>query len=103
MLGFNCVIDRDAIPEELVDSAQASRLAEFACCNGLLVHPRSRRQGIGADLQLAAENWARQRGRCGIWLITHRRAEWYRKHFGYRDVGRTFVKGVVKTVLAKEF
>lgn len=101
--GFNCVIDRDTVPQDLKDSDQVRGLEDFACCNGLLVHPRYRRRGIGFSLQVEAESWARQRGRSGIWLITHRRAEWYQKHFGYREVGRTFSKGVVKRVMAKQF
>lgn len=101
-LGFNCVIERDTVPPGLAPQ-EVHRLADFACCNGLLVHPDYRRRGIGAALQLEAEHWARQRDRRGIWLITHRRADWYRKHFGYREIGSTFVKGVEKRVLCKEF
>jgi len=102
VLGLVCVIDQAEFPSSLPEQT-VERLRNFACSTQLLVHPGLRKQGIGSRLQLRAEQWARERGRAGLWLVTHRMAHWYRRHFGYEEVGRTDVKNAEKIVMAKEF
>jgi len=102
VLGLVCVIDQAEFPSSLPEQT-VERLRNFACSTQLLVHPGLRKQGIGSRLQLRAEQWARERGRAGLWLVTHRMADWYRRHFGYEEVGRTDVKNAEKIVMAKEF
>lgn len=102
VLGLICVIDQAGFPSSLPKKA-LERLRNFACSTQLLVHPQVRKQGIGNSLQLRAEKWARERGRAGLWLVTHRMAYWYRKHFGYEEVGRINVKNTEKSVMAREF
>ena len=101
VLGIVCVIDQAEFPSSLPKKI-VERLRRFACTTQLLVHPHSRKQGIGKSLQLRAEKWASEHGRAGLWLITHRMAYWYLNHFGYEEVGRISVKNTEKTVMAKE-
>ena len=102
VVGLVCVIDRAEFPAHLPKKT-VERLRNFACTTQLLVHPQVRKQGIGNSLQLRAEQWARERGRDGLWLVTHRMAYWYRNHFGYEEVGRISVKNTEKSVMAREF
>jgi GNAT superfamily N-acetyltransferase len=101
VLGFYTVIERDDLPQGL-PVAVKERLQEFACCTGLMVHPDYRRNGIGAALQLRGEEWARSRNRSGLWLSTHRRAAWYRKHFDFKEEGRVLVREIERTIMAKD-
>jgi GNAT superfamily N-acetyltransferase len=102
VLGLVCVIDQSEFPSSLPEKT-LERLRDFASSTQLLVHPRFREQGIGSSLQLRAEKWARERGRAGLWLVTHRMSHWYRRHFGYEEVARIKVKNADKSVMAKEF
>lgn len=102
ILGFYSVIEEDDLPRE-VPAAVRQRLHSFACGTGLLVHPDYRQRGIGTELQLFAEQWARARGKAGFWLSTRRQADWYRSHFGYEEAGRVLVKGVERRIMAKGF
>ncbi len=102
VVGLACVIDRAEFPSS-ISKETLDRLLNFACSTQLLVQPRMRNQGIGSSLQLRAEEWARERGRSGLCLVTHRMADWYRRHFGYEEVGRVRVRNAEKMVMAKEF
>jgi len=102
VLGFYSVIEYDDLPPE-VPAATRKRLQRFACGTGLLVHPDYRQRGIGSELQQRAEQWARERGRAGFWLSTRRHAEWYCRHFSYEEAGRVLVKGVERSIMAKDF
>ena len=102
VLGLVCVIDQAESPSSLPEQT-VERLRNFACSTQLLVHPELRKQGIGSRLQLRAEQWAKERGRAGLWLVTHRMADWYRRHFGYEEVGRANEKNTEKIVMAKKF
>jgi GNAT superfamily N-acetyltransferase len=102
VLGFYCVIEALPTPEDLADPV-AEILRPWASCTGLLVDSGHRRQGIGADLVRRGEQWAEERGRTGLWLVTHRAASWYERHFGYEAVATVQVKGVARTVMARRF
>ena len=102
ILGLVCVIEQAEFPATLAKKT-LERLGKFGCTTQLLVHPRARKRGIGNSLQNRAEKWARERGRVGIWLVTHRMAYWYQNHFGYAEVGKISVKDTEKSIMAKEF
>ena len=102
VLGLVCVIMQMDLPADLTFQ-KADHLRSFACGSQLLVHPDVRNQGIGSSLVLQSLQWARERGRAGHWLITHRMADWYRRQFGYEEIGRIKKKGVDKILMSKEF
>jgi GNAT superfamily N-acetyltransferase len=102
VLGLVCVIDQAQFPPRFPEQ-KASHLQNFACGTQLLVHPSFRRQGVGGSLLTRAEDWAQERGLTGFWIVTHRKAEWYRTHFGYQELHRLDDKGVEKILLAKTF
>lgn len=102
VVGFYTIIARAALSPELPEDTR-ELLRDFACCTGLLVHPDRRRQGIGARLHRRGEQWAGERGKPGLWLSTRRHADWYRRHFGYEEVGRVLSKGIERTIVAKRF
>jgi GNAT superfamily N-acetyltransferase len=101
-LGLVCVIDRSRFPPRF-PKQKASHLRNFACGTQLLVHPSFRKQGIGGSLLIRAERWAHEQGLTGFWIVTHRKADWYRTHFGYQEIHQIDDKGVEKTLLAKSF
>jgi GNAT superfamily N-acetyltransferase len=101
-LGIMCVIEEAEIPEGLPSSV-VHFLRTFGCSTQLLVHPDARKQGVGTSLQLKGEEWARKRGRDGLWLVTRRMAYWYKRDFGYEDTARIKTKGVEKSILSKRF
>ena len=102
VLGLVCVIMQMELPSNFTYQ-QADYLRNFAFGSQLLVHPDVRNQGIGANLVLQSLQWAREQDRAGHWLITHRMADWYRRHFGYEEIGRIKKKGVEKILMLKEF
>lgn len=102
VVGFYCVIEALPTPDALADEV-AEPLRQFATCTGLLVDSRHRRLGIGASLVRRGEQWARERAKAGLWLVTHRAASWYERHFGYEPVARVQEKGVAKTLMARCF
>jgi GNAT superfamily N-acetyltransferase len=102
VLGLVCVIEQAELPSSIRKHV-ADWLLKFACTTQLLVHPRVRKQGIGKSLQLQAEQWAKERSKDGLWLVTHRMAYWYQSHLGYQEVDRIKVKNTEKVVMAKEF
>ncbi|HYR02898.1 MAG TPA: GNAT family N-acetyltransferase [Syntrophobacteria bacterium] len=102
IVGLCCIIESLPAPHPLGDGL-AEPIRQFACCTGLLVDSRHRRLGIGAGLVRRGEEWARERGKAGLWLVTHRAASWYARHFGYQPIARVQEKGVAKTIMAKCF
>ncbi len=101
-IGLVCVIEQAQFPPSF-PKQQASRLQNFACGTQLLVHPSFRKQGVGGSLLTRAERWAHEHGLTGFWIVTHRKADWYRTHFGYQEIHRPDDKGVEKVLLAKSF
>ncbi|MGD8434495.1 MAG: GNAT family N-acetyltransferase [Syntrophobacterales bacterium] len=101
-IGLVCVIEQAQLPPRFPEQ-KASQLRNFACGTQLLVHPSFRKQGVGGSLLTRAEVWAHEHGLTGFWIVTHRKAAWYRSHFGYQEIGRIDDKGVEKIVLAKTF
>ena len=97
-----CVIMQMELPSNFTYQ-KADHLRNFAFGSQLLVHPDVRDQGIGSSLHLQSLQWAREQDRAGHWLITHRMADWYRRQFGYEEIGRIKKKGVEKILLAKNF
>ena len=100
--GFYCVIEELPTSDAFADGV-AEALRQFASCTGLLVDSRHRRQGIGASLVRRGEQWSEERGRAGLWLVTHRAASWYERHFGYEDLATVQVKGVARTLMSRRF
>jgi GNAT superfamily N-acetyltransferase len=101
-IGLVCVIDQAQLPPRFPEQ-KASYLRNFGCGTQLLVHSSFRRQGVGGSLLARAEHWAREHGLTGFWIVTHRKADWYKTHFGYQELHRIDDKGVEKTLLAKSF
>ena len=101
-IGLVCVIDQAQLPPSFTEQ-QASQLQNFCCGTQLLVHPSFRKQGVGGSLLSRAEQWAYEHGLIGFWIVTHRKAAWYKSHFGYQELHRIDDKGVEKTLLAKSF
>jgi GNAT superfamily N-acetyltransferase len=102
VLGFCFVIEALSTPEDLVEPV-VELLRPLASCTGLFVDPLHRRRGIGACLVHRGEQWAKERARAGLWLVTHRKASWYERHFGYEAVAAIQIKGVARTVMARRF
>lgn len=100
VLGFTCLMEEAESPIHLPLSTK-ELLRGFACATGLFVHSDFRKRGIGESLVRSWEEWARERQRSGIWLVTHRMARWYRQFFAFEAVGRIRVKDVEKTVMAR--
>ena len=101
-LGLVCVIKQAQFPPRFPEQ-KASLLRKCACGTQLLVHPFFRKQGIGGSLLIRAEGWAHEQGLTGFWIVTHRKADWYRTHFGYQEIHRIDDKGVEKILLVKTF
>ena len=102
ILGLVCVIMQMDLPSNFT-YMRADHLRNFAFGSQLLVHPDVRNQGIGTSLHVQSLQWAREQGRAGHWLITHRMSDWYRRQFGYEEIGRIKKKGVDKILMSKEF
>lgn len=101
-LGLVCVIEQAQFPP-LFPEQKASLLRNFACGTQVLVHPSFRKQGVGGSLLARAEHWAHEQGLTGFWIVTRRKADWYKTHFGYQEIHRIDDKGVEKILLAKSF
>ena len=101
-IGLVCVIEQAQFPPHF-PKQKASHLRNFGCGTQLLVHPSFRKQGVGGSLLAHAERWAHEHGLTGFWIITHRKAAWYKTHFGYQELHRIDDKGVEKILLAKSF
>ncbi len=101
-LGLVCVIEQAQFPP-LFSEQKASLLRNFACGTQVLVHPSFRKQGVGGSLLARAEHWAHEQGLTGFWIVTHRKADWYKTHFGYQEIHRIDEKGVEKILMAKSF
>ena len=101
-LGLVCVIEQAQFPP-LFSEQKASLLRNFACGTQVLVHPSFRKQGVGGSLLARAEHWAHEQGLTGFWIVTRRKADWYKTHFGYQEIHRIDDKGVEKILLAKSF
>jgi GNAT superfamily N-acetyltransferase len=100
VLGLACVIEESEVPPS-IPSPLPGDLRNYAALTQLMVHPGVRRQGIGSSLLIGAEQWALARGKAGLWLVTHRMAQWYQRHFAYREAGRMSAKGVEKWIMVK--
>ena len=101
-IGLVCVIEQAQFPLDFPEQ-KASHIRNFGCGTQLLVHPSFRKQGVGGSLLTGAERWAYEHELTGLWIATHRKAEWYKTHFGYQELHRIDDKGVEKILLAKSF
>lgn len=101
-IGLVCVIEQAQFPPRF-PKQKASQLRNFACGTQLLVRPSCRKQGVGGSLLTRAEHWAHEHGLTGFWIATHRKAAWYKTHFGYRELHRIDDKGVEKILMSKSF
>ena len=102
ILGYICVIEESDFPTDLPEDVVA-RLQNYGTGTQLMVRLDSRKQGIGSSLFRQSEQWLMERGKAGYWLITHRRAYWYLRDFGYEETAKVQMKGVAKTILTKKF
>ena len=102
ILGLACVIMQMDPPPNFIYE-RVDQLKEYAFNTQLQVHPDHRKQGIGEGLQHQSLLWSKERGRVGHWLITHTMADWYRRHFGYEEIGRVHMKGVEKVAMILNF
>ena len=102
IIGYLTIVDYDE-PRPDISAEIAERLKNFAFPSQLQVHPDFRKRGVGSSLMLQAERWARKRGKPGLWSITHRKAYWYKRDFGYKELGKVWEKETYKTVIVKEF
>jgi GNAT superfamily N-acetyltransferase len=101
-IGLVCVIEQPQFPPRFPER-KARQLRNFACGTQLLVHPSFRKQGVGGSLLTRAQSWAYQHGLTGFWIVTHRKADWYKTHFGYQEMHRIDDKGVEKILMSKSF
>ncbi len=102
ILGYLTIVDYDEPRPDIPDHV-AERLKDYAFPSQLHVHPNFRKRGIGSSLMLQAERWARERGKPGLWSITHRKAYWYMRDFGYEESGKVWENETYKTVIVKKF
>ncbi len=102
ILGYLTIVEYDE-PRSDIPKDIAERLRAFAFPSQLQVHPQFRKRGIGSSLMRQAERWARERGKPGLWSITHRKAYWYTRDFGYEELGKVWENETYKTVIVKEF
>ena len=102
ILGYLTIVEYDE-PRSDIPNDVAERLRAFAFPSQLQVHPQFRKRGIGSSLMLQAERWARERGKPGLWSITHRKAYWYKRDFGYEELGKVWENETYKTVIVKQF
>jgi GNAT superfamily N-acetyltransferase len=102
ILGYLTIVDYDEPRPDIPDHI-AERLKDFAFPSQLQVHPEFRKRGIGSSLMLEAERWARERGKPGLWSITHRKAYWYKRDFGYEELCKVWENETYKTVIVKTF
>jgi GNAT superfamily N-acetyltransferase len=89
-----CVAVRDAgVVGYLLASHHLTFLANGSVCwvEELMVHPDRRRQGIGAQLMTAAEQWARDQGDAYLSLATRRASDFY-VALGYEQSATFFKK-----------
>lgn len=66
----------------------------FAEVIGLVVADNWRNLGVGAQLMETAENWARQKGLCRVWIcsnIKRERAHGFYKRLGYKEIKKQCV------------
>jgi GNAT superfamily N-acetyltransferase len=111
VLGITLIIEQADIPDTWTPETTAAvdiidwkvRLDSYSCSTNLLVHPAFRKRGIGSSLIKQWRPWSIQRNRWGIWFDTHRLAGWYITRFDFEHVGQIMVKGVEKSVMAKNF
>jgi GNAT superfamily N-acetyltransferase len=101
-IGLVCVIEQAQFPPRFPEK-KASHLRNFGCGTQLLVHLSFRKQGVGGSLLTHAERWAQEHGLTGFWIVTHRKAAWYKTHFGYQELHRIDDKGVEKILMSKSF
>ncbi len=101
-IAFTTIIDKAPVPDELTVE-QATPLMGYSCATGLMVLPEFRKKGVASLLVKQWEVWSREKGCQGIWVVTKKMGEWYRKHFNYLQVELIERQGVKKTILKKSF
>ncbi|MCF8055033.1 MAG: GNAT family N-acetyltransferase [Desulfocapsa sp.] len=102
IIAFATIIDQAPAPDDS-DESTVRLLKTCACGTGLMVLPEFRQRGIAATLVNHWERWAIKNKMQGIWVISHRMADWYQRHFAYSIYGVTMRHGVKKTILLKTF
>jgi len=81
-----CAQDKDGT---LVGAATADQLWDWIYIDELWVEDSCRGTGLGRDLMVAVENYARAAGLAGVWLWTQSwQAEGFYRHLGYIEFTR---------------
>lgn len=101
-IAFATIIDKAPLPDELTVE-DMTPLMSYSCGTGLMVLPEFRKKGVASLLVEQWELWSRKKRCQGIWVVTKKMSDWYRKHFDYLEVGLIERKGVKKTILKKSF
>ena len=101
-IAFATIIDNAPVPDELT-LEQATPFMSYSCGTGLMVLPEFRQKGVASLLVGQWEVWSRKKGCQGIWVVTRKMGDWYRKHLNYLQVEVIERKGVKKTILKKPF
>lgn len=98
IIGFATIIDKSTLPEEF---ASVTQLQHYACGTGVMVLPEFRYRGVASIFIQEWEKWAGAKGLQGVWVVTHKMAEWYQVNFQYNLLGETVRNKVKKAVLVK--
>jgi GNAT superfamily N-acetyltransferase len=102
IIAFATIIDSAPVPD-ILSKEQVSLLTGYSCGTGLMVLPEYRKNGVASLLVNQWEEWSLKNGLPGIWVVTKKMDEWYRKHFDYSYLTRIKRRGVKKTILHKQF
>ncbi len=100
-IGFATIINQSQVPKEL-NQEIIHTLQPYACGTGLMVLPEFRHKGVASKLVNQWEIWAYRNNLPGVWVVTHKMAEWYTHCFHYTLQGTVTRHGVNKTILAKK-
>lgn len=100
IIAFATIIDTSPVPKDLPQETIAL-LEHYACGTGLMVLPEFRNLGVASKLVNMWHQWAMEKERAGVWLVTRKMASWYQRCFHYSLQGTTIRHQVKKTILAK--
>ncbi len=100
IIAFATIIDASPVPKDLPQDTVAL-LEHYACGTGLMVLPTFRNLGVASKLVISWHQWAIEKERAGVWIVTRKMADWYQRCFHYSLQGTTIRNQVKKIILAK--